>query len=69
MVWRFDPDPLWTRAGDQAAGWALGWRINLWARLGDGAFTVDVAWRDGKVTDCASAPRNRATSQPARTAW
>ncbi len=23
--------------GDQGTGWALGWRINLWARLGDGA--------------------------------
>ncbi len=22
--------------GDQSTGWALGWRINLWARLGDG---------------------------------
>ena len=22
--------------GDEATGWAMGWRINLWARLGDG---------------------------------
>lgn len=23
--------------GDEATGWGIGWRINLWARLGDGA--------------------------------
>ena len=25
--------------GDQATGWAIAWRINLWARLGDGERT------------------------------
>lgn len=30
------------RRGDDATGWGLGWRINLWARLGDGdrAFAI-----------------------------
>ncbi len=28
--------------GDMATGWAIGWRINLWARLGDGNHTYDV---------------------------
>ena len=23
------------RRGDEATGWGIGWRINLWARLGD----------------------------------
>ena len=25
-----------TRRGDESTGWAMGWRINQWARLGDG---------------------------------
>jgi len=25
-----------TRRGDESMGWALAWRVNLWARLGDG---------------------------------
>ena len=28
--------------GDMATGWAIGWRINLWARLGDGNHTYEV---------------------------
>ena len=28
--------------GDKSTGWAIGWRINLWARLGDGNHTYDV---------------------------
>ena len=28
--------------GDEATGWGLGWRINLWARLGDGRHAHDV---------------------------
>ena len=24
------------RRGDQSTGWSMGWRVNLWARLGDG---------------------------------
>ena len=28
--------------GDQATGWATAWRINLWARLGDGDHAYDI---------------------------
>jgi alpha-L-fucosidase 2 len=28
--------------GDQATGWATAWRINLWARLGDGNHSYDI---------------------------
>jgi len=28
--------------GDDATGWGIGWRINLWARLGDGQHAHDV---------------------------
>jgi alpha-L-fucosidase 2 len=28
--------------GDQATGWATAWRINLWARLGDGNHAYDI---------------------------
>jgi alpha-L-fucosidase 2 len=28
--------------GDQATGWATAWRINLWARLGDGNHAFDI---------------------------
>ncbi|MDH5822422.1 glycoside hydrolase family 95 protein [Luteimonas sp. RD2P54] len=28
--------------GDEATGWGIGWRINLWARLGDGAHAYRV---------------------------
>jgi alpha-L-fucosidase 2 len=28
--------------GDDATGWGIGWRINLWARLGDGNHAYDV---------------------------
>jgi alpha-L-fucosidase 2 len=28
--------------GDQATGWATAWRINLWARLGDGGHAFDI---------------------------
>ena len=28
--------------GDNATGWGIGWRINLWARLGDGDHAHDV---------------------------
>jgi alpha-L-fucosidase 2 len=28
--------------GDRATGWATAWRINLWARLGDGSHAHDV---------------------------
>ncbi len=28
--------------GDQATGWAIAWRINLWARLGDGDHAYDI---------------------------
>ncbi len=28
--------------GDEATGWGIGWRINLWARLGDGDHAHDV---------------------------
>jgi alpha-L-fucosidase 2 len=28
--------------GDQATGWATAWRINLWARLGDGEHAYDI---------------------------
>lgn len=28
--------------GDDATGWGIGWRINLWARLGDGSHAHDV---------------------------
>jgi len=28
--------------GDNATGWGIGWRINLWARLGEGNHTHDV---------------------------
>ena len=28
--------------GDQATGWATAWRINLWARLGDGDHAFDI---------------------------
>ena len=28
--------------GDKATGWGIGWRINLWARLGDGDHAHDV---------------------------
>jgi alpha-L-fucosidase 2 len=28
--------------GDQATGWATAWRINLWARLGDGSHAYDI---------------------------
>lgn len=28
--------------GDDATGWGIGWRINLWARLGDGNHTHEV---------------------------
>lgn len=28
--------------GDDATGWGIGWRINLWARLGDGRHAHDV---------------------------
>src|SRR5690606_27474743 len=28
--------------GDDATGWGIGWRINLWARLGDGNHAHDV---------------------------
>jgi alpha-L-fucosidase 2 len=28
--------------GDQATGWATAWRINLWARLGDGAHAYEI---------------------------
>lgn len=28
--------------GDDATGWGIGWRINLWARLGDGEHAHDV---------------------------
>ncbi len=28
--------------GDQATGWATAWRINLWARLGDGNHASDI---------------------------
>ena len=31
--------------GDDATGWGLGWRINLWARLGDGDHAHDVLTR------------------------
>ncbi len=31
--------------GDDATGWGIGWRINLWARLGDGAHAHDVIKR------------------------
>src|ERR671923_79396 len=28
--------------GDQATGWATAWRINLWARLGEGNHAYDI---------------------------
>ncbi|WP_436285946.1 glycosyl hydrolase family 95 catalytic domain-containing protein [Rhizobium sp. LjRoot258] len=28
--------------GDDATGWGIGWRINLWARLRDGEHALDV---------------------------
>lgn len=28
------------RRGDESTGWAMGWRINQWARLGDGDHTL-----------------------------
>jgi alpha-L-fucosidase 2 len=28
--------------GDQATGWATAWRINLWARLGEGSHAFDI---------------------------
>lgn len=31
--------------GDQATGWGIGWRLNLWARLGDGERCLDVLRR------------------------
>lgn len=31
--------------GDDATGWGVGWRINLWARLGEGARAHDVLTR------------------------
>lgn len=31
--------------GDDATGWGIGWRINLWARLGDGNHAHDVLRR------------------------
>jgi len=31
--------------GDDATGWGIGWRINLWARLGDGNHAYDVLRR------------------------
>jgi alpha-L-fucosidase 2 len=31
--------------GDDATGWGIGWRINLWARLGDGNHAFDVLRR------------------------
>lgn len=31
--------------GDDATGWGIGWRINLWARLGDGAHAHEVIRR------------------------
>jgi len=31
--------------GDDATGWGIGWRINLWARLGDGNHAFDVVRR------------------------
>ena len=31
--------------GDDATGWGIGWRINLWARLGDGNHAFDVLKR------------------------
>jgi alpha-L-fucosidase 2 len=31
-----------TSTSDRATGWATAWRINLWARLGDGSHAHDV---------------------------
>ncbi|HEV8695295.1 MAG TPA: glycoside hydrolase family 95 protein, partial [Lysobacter sp.] len=31
--------------GDDATGWGLGWRLNLWARLGDGEHAYDILKR------------------------
>ena len=50
--WQIDPDTTPELAaaarrsleirGDDATGWGIGWRINLWARLRDGAHAHDV---------------------------
>ena len=36
LTWRTPAVRRLLARGDRSTGWALGWRINLWARLGDG---------------------------------
>ena len=39
------------RRGDESTGWAMGWRICLWARLGDGNRALKLLKRQLKTTD------------------
>lgn len=39
------------RRGDESTGWAMGWRICLWARLGDGNHALKLLHRQLRMTD------------------
>ncbi|MCR4883484.1 MAG: glycoside hydrolase family 95 protein [Clostridiales bacterium] len=39
------------RRGDESTGWAMGWRICLWARLGDGNRALKLLHRQLRTTD------------------
>lgn len=39
------------RRGDESTGWAMGWRICLWARLGDGNRALRLLHRQLRTTD------------------
>ena len=41
------------RRGDESTGWAMGWRICLWARLGDGNRALKLLQRQLKTTDAS----------------
>ena len=45
------------RRGDVSTGWSMGWRVNLWAKLGDGNHALELVKRQLTYVD----PRERRT--------
>lgn len=50
--------------GDEATGWSMGWKINLWARLRDGNHALKIMQNLFNPIDPHSVPRNKGGLYP-----